>query len=205
MQLSGKELKAMNNPIKELLEKYYIFRIHKKLIKKSGLDLDGKAILDAGCGSGYNLELISREWHPKEVCAFDFMPEQVELARQRGLPANIFVGDITDIDLPSERFDIIFINGVLHHVPRWRVGLREINRVLKPGGLLLIREPNKKFLDLVERFFGFSHPEDSRFDWPELIDGLNDAGFAVIEEKKLNIYAGMWRSYACKKAGNEVS
>ena len=69
--------------------------------------------LVAGCGSGYSIELITKELRPQELVAFDVMPEQIELARQRGLSANVFVGDATNIELPSNKFDAVFVFDIL--------------------------------------------------------------------------------------------
>jgi ubiquinone/menaquinone biosynthesis C-methylase UbiE len=205
MELSSKEFKAMNNPVKELIEKYHDFRIYKRLLARNGLDLDGKVILDAGCGSGYNLKLIQKAWQPKELHAFDYMPEQIELAKKRRLPANIFVGDITAIDLPSDKFDMVFVIGVFHHVPEWRKALKEVNRVLKPGGVLFTMELHKRFLDLIDRLAGFGHPVDSRFDWSEFIDALNQAGYNIIDRRNLWSFTRMFRIHICSKNGSSLS
>lgn len=199
MKLSEKELKFMSSPLKEFVTRNYKFKILEGLLERNHIDLDGKVILEAGCGSGYSCELITGKFRPGELYAFDFMPEQVELAKKRGLPAEIFVGDITDTGLPSGKFDAVFASGVLHHVPKWRKALEEINRVLKPGGVLMLEEPNRKFVDFAERYMKFSHPQESRFDWPELTSGLNDAGFSVLDSKSQRIYAGTWKDFLCVK------
>jgi ubiquinone/menaquinone biosynthesis C-methylase UbiE len=205
MELNRKEFKAMNNPLKEFVDKYHDFRIYKKLLARNGLDLDGKVILEAGCGSGHILKLVLDKWQPKELHAFDYMPEQIKLAQKRGLPANIFVGDITAIDLPSDKFDIVFVIGVFHHVPEWRKALNEVNRVLKPGGVLFTMEVHKRFLDLIDRLAGFGHPVDSRFNWPQFLDALNLAGFSIIDHRNLWFFSGMFRIYVCSKYGSSFS
>jgi len=134
------------------------------------MQLNHKVILDVGCGSGYSTELLVKEFEPKELVAFDIMPEQVALAKQRGLPANIFLADVTDTELPFSSFDAVFVFGILHHVPEWRGALKEISRVLKPEGVLLIEEPDKKALDDAERYLKIRHPEESRFRWPEFFE-----------------------------------
>jgi len=197
MEINKRELKFMNSPIRRFFQRHYEFRVFKAALKKNRIDLNNKVILDAGCGSGYSAELIIKEFQPKELFAFDIMPEQVELAKQRGLPANLFVGDATDIELPSEKFDAVFVFGILHHIPQWRVALKEINRVLKSGGVLLVEEPNKKALDDVERYFKIRHPKESRFEWPEFIKGLEESGFCVVENRKL--YLGYLQSFICEK------
>ena len=197
MEMDKKELRFMNSPIRQFFQKYYEFKLFKKYLKKNRINLTNKVILDAGCGSGYSSELIIKEFQSKELFAFDFMPEQIKVAKQRGLSANLFVGDVTDIKLPSEKFDAAFIFGILHHVPGWHRALKEINRVLKTGGVLLVEEPNKKALDDTERYLKICHPKESRFEWTEFINGLKEAGFGIVENKK--IYMGHFRSFMCIK------
>ena len=195
--IDRKELKLVNSAVRGFCQKLYEFRAFRGYLKKNHIDLTNKVILDAGCGAGYSSEMIIKEFQPEELFAFDILPEEVELAKRRCLSANIFVGDVTDIKLPSDKFDAVFIFDVLHHVPRWRVALREINRVLKSGAVFLVQEPHKKGLDNIERFFKIYHPKGSRFEWPEFIEGLEDSGFRVVEKRK--IYLGHFQSCMCIK------
>ena len=195
--IDKKELRLVNTSLRGFFQRHYEFRTFKEYLRKNHIDLTNKVILDVGCGSGYSSELIIQELQPKELFAFDIMPEEVELAKQRGLSANIFVGDVTDIKLPSEKFDAVFIFDVLHHVPEWRTALKEINRVLKSGGVLLVQEPNKKGLDGIERYFKIHHPKESRFEPPEFIEGLEEYGFRVVDKRKL--YVGLFQSCMCIK------
>jgi ubiquinone/menaquinone biosynthesis C-methylase UbiE len=195
--IDKKELQLVNSAVRGFCQKHYEFRAFRGYLKKNRIDLTKKVILDAGCGAGYSSEMIIKEFQPKELFAFDILPEEVELARRRCISANLFVGDVTDIKLPSDKFDAVFIFDLLHHVPRWRAALREINRVLKSGAVFLVQEPHKKGLDNIERFFKIYHPKESRFEWPEFIGGLEDSGFRVVEKRK--IYLGHFQSCMCIK------
>ena len=195
--IDKRELRLVNSAVRGFFQRHYEFRTFKGYLKKNHIDLTDKVILDVGCGSGYSSELIIKEFQPKELFAFDIIPEEVELARQRGLSANLFVGDVTDTKLPSEKFDAVFIFDVLHHVPQWRTALTEINRVLKSGGVLLVQEPNKKALDEIERYFRVYHPRESRFESPEFIEALEKSGFRVVEKRKM--YVGHFQSCMCIK------
>jgi ubiquinone/menaquinone biosynthesis C-methylase UbiE len=197
MGIDSKELRFMNSPIRRFFQRRFEFSAFKKALQNNLIDLKNRAILDVGCGSGYSSELIIKEFHPRELFAFDIMPEQVKLARQRGLAANLFVGDATDIKLPSGKFDAVFVFGVLHHIPRWRVALKEINRVLKSGGVLLVEEPSQKALDDLERYLRIRHPKESRFGLREFTKSLGESGFRVVEKRK--IYFGYLQSFMCQK------
>ena len=52
----------------------------------------------------------------------------------------LFVGDAERIDVPDASFDAVVDYGILHHVPDWRRALREIARVLKPGGMFYFED-----------------------------------------------------------------
>jgi ubiquinone/menaquinone biosynthesis C-methylase UbiE len=198
MNMDKRESRFMSSPIRQFFLKYYEFKIFKKLLKKNSIDLTNKVILDAGCGPGYSSELIIKEFKPKELFAFDIMQEEVELAKQRRLPMNIFVGNATDIKLPSESFDAVFIFCVLHHIPEWRRAIKEINRVLKPGGVFSVEEPDKVTLDRSERYLKIYHPKESRFEWPEFTKSLKESGFRVAGSRK--IYLGFIKSFICIKS-----
>jgi ubiquinone/menaquinone biosynthesis C-methylase UbiE len=177
------QLGVVNSRIRQLFQKYYEFRVIKQHLKEHNTDLSGKVILDAGCGSGHSSEVIIKAFKPRELYAFDIMPEQVELAKQRGLPAHIFVGNIADMELASEKFDAVFTFGVFHHVPQWFKALQEVHRVLKPGGVLLGGEINKeKALD---------------FEWSKFAQDLERANLPIAASKK--IYMGYFTSFMCVK------
>lgn len=195
--MDRKELMFVNSSLREFFQNHYEFRIFKRFLTKNNIDLHNGVIMDAGCGSGYGSELLVKEFQPRELFAFDVMPEQIERARKRGLPATFFVGDVTAIDLPSQKCDAAFVFAFLHHVPQWKKALQELERVLKPGGVLLIEELNKKTVDDAERYLRVYHSKESRFEWSEFINGLEEAGFSIIEDRM--IYAGHGRSFMCVK------
>ena len=197
MRLSRIEYIVMNNPMRRWIQKVIEFRLLSEFIQKHHIDLNGGVILDAGCGSGYSTELIGTRYNPKELLAFDIMPEQIELAKKRYGCARFFVGSITEIDSPSNKYDAVFVFGVLHHVPEWKRALREIYRVLKPKGVLLIEEVDKTGVDFVDKYMGFFHPSESRFDWPQLVKGMEEAGFHIVEDSR--IILSIFHAYLCKK------
>lgn len=196
MKLSRIEFLAMNNPIRRFVQKHLEFRKFKRYLKDRDIDLIGKIILDAGCGSGYSTELIFNEFAPSQLVAFDLMPEQINLANKRNLGADFFVGDVANIELPSNMFDAVFIFGILHHVPDWKRALREMARVLKPQGVLLMEEVGGTIIELV-KWLGFVHPKEAMFSWPEFENEVRLAGFEIIENKKI-VFEG-FKSFLCLK------
>lgn len=197
MRLGQVEFIAMNNPIRRWIQKIIEFRLLARFLEKDAINLSGGVILDAGCGSGYSTKLIGSRYSPKELIAFDIMPEQIEIAKRRYQEAKFFVGDITEINSSPNKYDAVFVLGVLHHVPEWKRALREIYRVLKPKGVLLIEEVNRSGVDFMEKYLHLSHPRESRFDWPEFAEELKIVGFDIIDASKIKF--SVFRAYLCMK------
>lgn len=171
----------VNSPFKKLAQYYYEFRILNNFLKAEKIDLKYKVLLDAGCGAGHGLEIINKVFLPKKLCGFDVLPLEVELAKKVGaeVGAEVKLSNILETGYPSEKFDGIFVFEVLHHVPKWRDALKEINRILKPGGALLLIELNTFGVNFASKFFHLEHPKAANFEWHELGKGLNDAGFTI--------------------------
>ncbi len=182
------EEKLMVSPIKKFMLSFLELKVFKSFIKSCNSNLTGKNILEVGCGAGYGIEPIYRSFKPKEYFAFDISLKMVLLsaakAKKKKIPVNVFLGDVKEIKLPSKKFDIVFVFTVLHHVEGWRDGLKEINRVLKPKGLLLINEINSRSLSWFERYLKVFHPKKAYFTWDEFNQGLNNAGFLILKEYK---------------------
>ncbi len=179
MRLGKPEFIAMNNPVRRLIQKYIEFKILKKFLKKQNINLSGKVIIDAGCGSGYSSRLIKDEFHPSRLISFDLMPEQIAIARKRYPDIQFNTGDLTQINIPDNTADAVFIFGILHHIPEWRKALSNISGFLKPSGVLLVEEPKY------------------RFTWNEFEDGIHNSGFSIIE--RVNLLGSHFRSYLCMK------
>jgi len=169
----------MNNPVRRLVQKHIEFRIFKNQLQKRDIHLEDGVIMDAGCGSGYSTELIVNEYHPSQVIAFDYMPEQVRLAERRRLNVEFLVGDLRGIECESSTCDAVFIFGVLHHIAEWKKALSEVARVLKPGGVLLFDEP--RYL----------------FTWAQLEAGIENEGMDILEMQTLFFH--YFHAYLCQK------
>jgi len=183
MRCGRLEFLAMNNPLRRWIQKHIEFKIFKKHLEKWCVDLEGGIIMDAGCGSGYSTELIVNEYHPSQVIAFDYMPEQIRLARKRLLKVDFCVGDLRRIESESGTCDAVFIFGVLHHIPQWRKALSEVARVLKQGGVLLVDEPLYQFT------------------WEELEYGIRSVGMDILEVS--NLFFQYFHAYLCRKPASE--
>lgn len=103
-----------------------------------------REILDAGCGTG---AILKRLGNPEKNVGIDLAPEALAFCRERGLN-NVRQADICALPFADASFDAVICSSVLYH--QW-VGdvegaLREMHRVLRLGGVLLINVPAFRFL-----------------------------------------------------------
>ena len=182
MRLSDKEFKAMNRPFRRFLQK----TIELPTFLKAGLSLTGKHVLEIGCGSGYGAELLLN-FHPESYTGIDLMPEQIALAEQRGLNECVFhVQDARDLSqFTAGYFDVVIIWGILHHIHEWRLVIREIQKVLAPGGHFFLEEPDLKFLNRWESVFKWGHPEGNDFSLSACEKFCEFLGFYIEKKKKI--------------------
>jgi ubiquinone/menaquinone biosynthesis C-methylase UbiE len=103
-------------------------------------------LLDVGCGPGNIALKIANRWPGVRVVGVDFSRNMILAARaaadtQRlSARAEFFAGDAKKLPFPDGAFDFVFSNSVLHHL-RDPVGmLDEMARVVKPGGIVLLRD-----------------------------------------------------------------
>jgi len=114
-------------------------------IMKRILPLSGKRVLELGCGKAWTTRMLVERFSAAEVVAteVDKIQHEKNLAIT-DLPQVRFVyGGAEDIDAPDAGFDRVIMFKSLHHVPGDRMddALKEIRRVLRPGGLAYFSEP----------------------------------------------------------------
>lgn len=130
-------------------------------LERNGLEpskiAEGKRVLDAGCGGG-RYSVAWRALGAKLVIGLDFSWQGIYDAQRRVKEARLdglefMQGDVLALPFREETFDVVFSNGVLHHTSDWRRGVKELLRVLRPGGfgwLYLIENPGGLFWDVIE-------------------------------------------------------
>ncbi len=104
-----------------------------------GYSLQGKRILDFGCGAGRTLRHLAAEDVDVELWGCDIDEPSIEWMRQNMPMVNVFVNaEVPPLDQPGGKFDLIYCVSVFTHLTRhWAEWLLEMHRLLKPGGLLL--------------------------------------------------------------------
>ncbi len=197
----------------------------------AGTNPNATHILDVGCGAGnYTLKLLQRIPN-LNITLIDLSKPMLDRAVQRIRPAitgtiTPMQGDIRDLDLPHNQFDIILAAAVLHHLrgeEEWRAVFRKFHAALKPTGSLWISDFVSHQLPQVQKImwdrygqyltnlkdeayrdhvFAYTEQEDTPRDLMFQFDTLRFAGFQQIELlHKNNCFAAALFALAALTAG----
>lgn len=106
--------------------------------------LQGKLVLDVGCGFGGAISILDRMG--ARCVGIDMSQEELALCRKRlllhGVATNVLCADAYNMPFSNECFDIVICTEVLEHVKDKNALIAEMSRVLKKGGLLYLSFPN---------------------------------------------------------------
>src|SRR5262245_9751461 len=97
-------------------------------------------VLEVGCGLGTDGAQFAKAG--ALYTGIDLTQAAVDLSRRRfelfNLQGTFRVADAEKLDFPDNSFDIVYSHGVLHHTPNTQAAIREVHRVLRPGGRALV-------------------------------------------------------------------
>jgi len=129
-------------------------RVMRNLLRRYG---QGNRYLDVGCGTG----LILRHLPPGSV-GLDINPRNLPLAKGYAPQTHLVLGDAEDILLAANTFSTVICTEVLEHLPDPAAAVREIKRILKPGGVLVGSVPSPSIIWRF-RFLSSTCPRDEPF------------------------------------------
>lgn len=127
----------------------YHFHVRRTRVLELLPEALGK-VLDLGCGPGVMVEAVLDRGG--SFLGVDYSEEMVREGRSRygSLPGVEFrVGDIEALDLPDEAFDQVICMAVLEYLPTPDRALREVARVLRPGGTAVVTVPKRLHIDRI--------------------------------------------------------
>jgi methionine biosynthesis protein MetW len=102
----------------------------------------GERLLDVGCWNGHFLQQVQETGKYRVLCGVDIVPEAVSMARSKGFDAHIVDLNSDGLPFPDRSVDAVTMLGVLEHVFDPYSMVREVWRVLKPGGDFVVAVPN---------------------------------------------------------------
>src|SRR3990167_6198698 len=165
---------------------FYYVGTHNAVITLLNLYLNKKKnniILDAGCGTGLLMKKLSNFG---EIWGIDTSNEALKLAKKNGV-TKIKKASVEKIPFKDNRFDAIVSIDVLYHreVKSDIAALIEFKRVLKPGGILIVKNPAHNWLrgnhDIV------IHTK-KRYSKSEFREKLKRTGFQILKLSYINIF-----------------
>jgi len=106
--------------------------LFRAVLKRLGIELTGKAILDAGCGRGFARNIVAAD-------GGSYMGVDL-VANGEGFP--LACAEASRLPFPEATFDGVFCIDVFEHIPDGDRAAREFYRVLRPGGFLFLSVPN---------------------------------------------------------------
>jgi len=135
------------------------------LMNLSFEEMNSKIILDFGCGRGRYLEVFSRFNYKNCLFGLDIDSKSIQEVIIKGFNASIFELSNPIIQFSDESIDIVFSSNVLEHIPPpiYYTVLKEIHRVLKPGGRFVVGIPNYPIKRLYDLFTALSEPGRRRY------------------------------------------
>jgi ubiquinone/menaquinone biosynthesis C-methylase UbiE len=180
-ELSNRYDSAIDNIMGEKIRP----KIQEKLNEEDNLG----NLLELGCGTGYFTETLANK--SESIISTDISEEMLSIAMEKLKEFEFQVMDCQDLKFDEETFDTVFMGLVLLFTQPEKA-LKESCRVLKPGGLLIIVDPDISFLsfygDLKFRFRALVNyrkiPTTSHFlNQEKIVDMLDKTGFEVFRKE----------------------
>ena len=104
-------------------------------------DKEFDTLLDAGCGPAPLIALLSGMYPDKHFTGIDLTPAMIDKAKEKNLPnADFVVGDCENLPFEDNSFDVIVCCESFHHYPNPQDFFNSVQRCLKPGGILFLRD-----------------------------------------------------------------
>lgn len=166
----------------ELLESsHWWYMIRKKILRDWLLEIPkGSKILDLGSASGGNTHVMMSQGF--DVTSLEFSQVGVDIQLKKGIP--VIKGDARATGLPSNSFDACVCLDVLEHILEDSLVLKEIHRVLKPGGFFLISVPEDMAL-WSQHDVAVSHVR--RYEKYKFVQQVESTGLLVNNARSVNV------------------
>jgi ubiquinone/menaquinone biosynthesis C-methylase UbiE len=153
-------------------------------------------VLDLGCSHGDNLGRLAGDHAERRVVGVDLSVPRLIESRRRTPMASVAAARGEELPFAEGSFDLVYVSHVLHHADDHVRVLRELHRVLRPGGVVMVIETfeDNPAVRVVRRLgIGWDRdPVPSRFRFHQLATDLREAGFVVEVAEQFNVVYWAW-------------
>lgn len=160
-------------------------------VKNYFFDKNVLTVLDVGTGSGEFISVLKPIFPKAGFTGTDPSSEALEAARKLHPDVQFYEMGAEDLQFEDSSFDVVSISMALHHLPKVKKGLKELKRVVKPDGWIIISElfsdnlnPAQEvqklfhhFRSQTDRLLGVNHRETFKKD--EIIQIIQEAGISI--------------------------
>lgn len=120
------------------MQRFLFSRVHRAALDLAALPPAPASVLDVGCGTGRLLRAAAVRWPEAQLIGVDPAEGMVDIARALTPGATIHRGLAQSLPLPDASVDLVFSTLSFHHWGDQAAGVREIARVLRPGGRFIL-------------------------------------------------------------------
>ncbi|OGH33369.1 MAG: hypothetical protein A3A47_03935 [Candidatus Levybacteria bacterium RIFCSPLOWO2_01_FULL_37_20] len=174
------------NPNFDALPTYghiFYFESSKEFIK-------GKVVLDVGCWTGQLEHLAYKS--AKKMVGIDTNQQAIAFAKKNLPDVKFILARAEKLPFSNSYFDTVLLIGVIEHVPKGseKEVLRQIHRVLKPGGILILSTDNKNLLSIIfdPAYFLIGH---RHYSMKEISKMLTETGFKIRKKRFVGNVSGL--------------
>ena len=128
------------------------------------IDIHAKNILDVGTGEGGFIPVLLQTFPGATLTGIDPNAQSLGAARQKFPGIRFLEMEAEKLLFDDNQFDVVSISMALHHLPKIKKALKEIKRVVKPGGYIIINEPISDHLNSAQEVQKMYHHFRSRID-----------------------------------------
>jgi ubiquinone/menaquinone biosynthesis C-methylase UbiE len=146
--------------------RYHIY-YEKPAMKKLLPNLKGKKVLCLGCGSGEEMEYLTKLG--AKCTGVDISKELIKIAKDKFPKTDFYVGSMEKLKFQDESFDFVYSSLAIHYIKDWTKVLKEVKRILKPGSYFL---------------FSTEHPVMGALKWTINNDKEKSRQLSIYTDKK---------------------